>query len=357
MKQIADDCDVTRAGLLHHFPTKEALLEAVLGRRDELNRARFFQDSWPPGRDGRHFLIRMVRLVLANAAQPGIINLFAVLSAEAIAPNHPAHSYFAHRYERTKGWIREAFLDLRAKGQLLPASTSARSTSISSRSSTDSRCSTSIGPTRSTWPSASAPLSLRSSSNPSPTRRSRRMLLPRRPRWSRSETAVRRVRANDKRPGRPHFCGNPASTVDLVSLCSNNSAASVTPTRIHEILGSIGDSPRELQPRVKRSWNRLSDETRAEVAVRYEAGDTTTQLAKDYGVAKSTIIGILRAKSVVVRRQPLTPGQVSEASRLYESGQSLSQVAKRLDINQETMRTAILKAGVVLRKPVKPKTA
>ncbi|MFZ8488549.1 helix-turn-helix domain-containing protein, partial [Staphylococcus aureus] len=45
MKQIADDCDVTRAGLLHHFPTKEALLEAVLGRRDELNRARFFQDS------------------------------------------------------------------------------------------------------------------------------------------------------------------------------------------------------------------------------------------------------------------------------------------------------------------------
>lgn len=108
---------------------------------------------------------------------------------------------------------------------------------------------------------------------------------------------------------------------------------------------------------MKRSWNRLSDETRAEVAVRYEAGDTTTQLAKDYGVAKSTIIGILRAKSVVVRRQPLTPGQVSEASRLYESGQSLSQVAKRLDINQETMRTAILKAGVVLRKPVKPKTA
>ncbi len=120
---------------------------------------------------------------------------------------------------------------------------------------------------------------------------------------------------------------------------------------------SMRTSPRELQPRVKRGWNRLRDETRNEVAVRYEAGDTTTQLAKDYGVATSTIIGILRAKSVVVRRQPLTPEQVSEASRLYESGQSLSQVAERLDINQETMRTAILKAGVVLRKPVKTKTA
>ncbi len=120
MQQIADDCGVTRAGLLHHFPTKEALLEAVLARRDELNRARFFQDSWPPGRDGRQFLVRMVRLVLYNASQPGIINLFAVLSAEAIAPNHPAHAYFEHRYERTKGWIREAFLDVQARGGLRP---------------------------------------------------------------------------------------------------------------------------------------------------------------------------------------------------------------------------------------------
>ncbi|MBB2976137.1 transposase-like protein [Microbacterium endophyticum] len=95
----------------------------------------------------------------------------------------------------------------------------------------------------------------------------------------------------------------------------------------------------------------MSDETRDEVAARYGAGDATTQLAKDYGVAKSTIIGILRDKKVVMRRQPLTTGQVSEATRLYESGLSLSQVAKQLDVNQETMRTAILKAGVTLRPP------
>ena len=30
LAQIAQDCGVTRAGLLHHFPTKESLLEAVL---------------------------------------------------------------------------------------------------------------------------------------------------------------------------------------------------------------------------------------------------------------------------------------------------------------------------------------
>lgn len=95
----------------------------------------------------------------------------------------------------------------------------------------------------------------------------------------------------------------------------------------------------------------MSDEIRDEVASRYKAGDTTTQLAKDYGVAKSTIIGILRARNVVVRRQSLSAEQVSEAARLYESGLSLSQAAAQLSVNQETMRVAILKEGTTLRPP------
>lgn len=92
------------------------------------------------------------------------------------------------------------------------------------------------------------------------------------------------------------------------------------------------------------------------VALRYAAGETSTALAAEYDVAKSTILGILRAHNVVVRRQTLTVEQVSEAARLYESGLSLSQVAGRLDVNQETMRMAILKAGVTLRSPTMAKS-
>lgn len=80
-------------------------------------------------------------------------------------------------------------------------------------------------------------------------------------------------------------------------------------------------------------------------------------LADEYGVAKSTILRILRESRVVLRRQSLTAEQVSEAADLYESGLSLSQVAKRLDVNQETMRVAILEAGVILREPTKAKSA
>lgn len=102
---------------------------------------------------------------------------------------------------------------------------------------------------------------------------------------------------------------------------------------------------------MKRPWNRLSDADRTEVLTRYEAGETSTALAADYGVAKSTILGILRSNNVVVRRQPLTSQQVSEAARLYESGLSLSQVAGQLSVNQETMRVAMLDVGVLLRPP------
>ncbi|MBA9080268.1 transposase-like protein [Micrococcus aloeverae] len=102
-------------------------------------------------------------------------------------------------------------------------------------------------------------------------------------------------------------------------------------------------------PAPRRKWKRLNDEARAQVAARYSAGDTTTVLAKDYGVAKSTIIGVLRTNNVVVRRQPMTAGQVCEAARLHESGLSLSQVAETLNVNQETMRAAIMKAGVEMR--------
>lgn len=51
----------------------------------------------------------------------------------------------------------------------------------------------------------------------------------------------------------------------------------------------------------------------------------------------------------------MTAEQVSDAARLYDSGLSLSQVAKRLDVNQETMRVAIIRAGVVLREPTQAK--
>ena len=98
-----------------------------------------------------------------------------------------------------------------------------------------------------------------------------------------------------------------------------------------------------------RRWKRLTPSERALVAKRYEAGETSIALAGEYGVAKSTILSILREANVVVRRQSLTPEQVSEAAKLYESGLSLSQVAAQMFLKQDTIRLALKARGVTLR--------
>ncbi|WP_432733135.1 hypothetical protein [Microbacterium sp. MM2322] len=84
---------------------------------------------------------------------------------------------------------------------------------------------------------------------------------------------------------------------------------------------------------------------------RYEAGEMSTDLATELGVAKTTILAILREANVVRRRQSLTPGQVADATLLYESGRSLSQVAEKMSLKQDTIRLALKAAGVKLRPP------
>lgn len=96
----------------------------------------------------------------------------------------------------------------------------------------------------------------------------------------------------------------------------------------------------------------MSPAAQAEIVRKYSEGAaTSTALAEEFKVAKSTILRILRENSVVVRRQPLSGKQVTEAKRLYKSGLSLSEVAEQMSINQETMRVAIINAGVELGPP------
>lgn len=77
----------------------------------------------------------------------------------------------------------------------------------------------------------------------------------------------------------------------------------------------------------------------------------STDLAVEFGVAKTTILAILREANVVRRRQSLTPQQVADAAALYESGCSLSQVAAKMSLKQDTIRLALKAAGVALRPP------
>lgn len=106
LREIAERAGITEAGILHHFGSKEALLAAVLDERDATERQQ--EDDWLRSLDGADrdtvdrlvLFQRPVDLVSRNARQPGILSVFARLSAEAIDPDHPAHDFFVDRYAR-----------------------------------------------------------------------------------------------------------------------------------------------------------------------------------------------------------------------------------------------------------------
>jgi AcrR family transcriptional regulator len=108
---IAARAELTQTGLLHHFPSKQHLLIAVLELRDSLDAARFglLEDS---DQSGTERLRALVALVEHNARVPGLVQLFTVISAESVTPGHPAQSWTVDRYRRLRadlaGGLRQA---------------------------------------------------------------------------------------------------------------------------------------------------------------------------------------------------------------------------------------------------------
>ncbi|PJJ55694.1 TetR/AcrR family transcriptional regulator [Compostimonas suwonensis] len=98
---FAAACGMTKPGLMHYFPNAEALLTAVLEHRDEVDilATATLLEPTTDVTTTREFLTRLVQ---RNATQPRIVQLYTVLSAEALAPEHPAHDYFTDRLARSR---------------------------------------------------------------------------------------------------------------------------------------------------------------------------------------------------------------------------------------------------------------
>ena len=106
---VAERVGLTQQGLLHHFPTKEALLVAVLQERDR----------WDAMPAGRLRLDLLASLVEYNAMRPAIVQTFSALLGESVTEEHPARAYFTERYVGVRAGMAEV---LRAEyGDRLPS--------------------------------------------------------------------------------------------------------------------------------------------------------------------------------------------------------------------------------------------
>jgi len=111
---IAADAGVTDAGLLHHFPTKKALFQAVVERRDAT-----YVNMWDPNIvTTRQMLDAFVESVRATASDRDLARFRRTLSAAALLEGHPAEGHLAHRLEQALAGLVPFLEGCRDRGEL-----------------------------------------------------------------------------------------------------------------------------------------------------------------------------------------------------------------------------------------------
>ncbi|NRQ34887.1 TetR family transcriptional regulator [Nonomuraea sp. NN258] len=113
LARIAERVELSQAGLLHHFKSKDRLLIAVLDYRDALDERRFDFAAM----SAVAALHALVGVVEHNARVPGLVQLFSVISGEAVTPDHPGHEWARERYRRLRANVAEALRQGAERGE------------------------------------------------------------------------------------------------------------------------------------------------------------------------------------------------------------------------------------------------
>lgn len=117
LRDIARQLDVSLTSVVHHFGTKYELLEAVLERADRTTSGTELFDFDAACAD-RGVASATLERVHSSIERPELLRLFAILSAESSAPDHPAHEWFIDRYKRKSASLAAAFVYDQAMGRV-----------------------------------------------------------------------------------------------------------------------------------------------------------------------------------------------------------------------------------------------
>ena len=112
VREIAAAVELSQAGLMHHFASKDELFTEILRRRDEVDTAIVTGD---PDID----ILESFPLVIKhNAEIPGLVQLYVSFAAEATAPGHFAQTFFNERFERLHQGIAEEIIRGQSSGKI-----------------------------------------------------------------------------------------------------------------------------------------------------------------------------------------------------------------------------------------------
>lgn len=94
---------------------------------------------------------------------------------------------------------------------------------------------------------------------------------------------------------------------------------------------------------------RLSRKEIAEIVFRYQAGDSTPTLCRDFGLSKGGILQLLRNEGVSMRKQAMTSADAKQAACLYGGGMSITEIVEQIGYSYSTVRKSLHESGVAMR--------
>jgi DNA-binding transcriptional regulator LsrR (DeoR family) len=92
---------------------------------------------------------------------------------------------------------------------------------------------------------------------------------------------------------------------------------------------------------------RLSDAQTSQLVADYEAGVTGRQLAARYGLARSTVIALLKEHGAQVRYPRFTDADTDRVVSLYKEGVRQIDIAKELGRSKSAVWHVLHRAGLV----------
>jgi AcrR family transcriptional regulator len=114
--EIAGRVGITQPGIIHHFGSKDELLQEVVQLREEQTAAWMtsaLQGSWP--------LSNAIRVMASvNQESPLYQRLYTTLSSEATAADHPLHEFFVSRYRRYRRGLAAVLKNAQDEGLIRP---------------------------------------------------------------------------------------------------------------------------------------------------------------------------------------------------------------------------------------------
>jgi len=114
LAEIAAEAGVSQSGLLYHYPSKEALLNAVLDRRDEAEDEILWQDA----DSGLGILDIIAYNVTRWASHPHAVGMHTVLVVENLGGDGVLHPRLASRYHLTAGRISSVLTAAQDRGEI-----------------------------------------------------------------------------------------------------------------------------------------------------------------------------------------------------------------------------------------------